>query len=109
MAAREILCNFAIRPSYQYNQSIFFMSTDPVRRERPQKERPNFYKTRAMSGMFMGFLYCALALFFAFYKKEETIQFIGNNAVLAYILLGLMFAYGLFRIFRGFKMLNGKG
>ncbi|WP_118949512.1 hypothetical protein [Taibaiella helva] len=79
-----------------------------MRPEPGRNERPNFYKTRGMTGLFMGLLYCCLAIFFAFYKREDTISFIGNNAVLAYILLGLMFAYGLFRVYRGIRMIQGK-
>lgn len=79
------------------------MSHDTGRR--PQ--RSNFYKTRGYSGAFMGLLYCCLALFFAFYKLEETTAFIGGQKWLGIALLALMFAYGIFRIYRGIKMTRG--
>jgi len=57
--------------------------------------------------MFMGVLYCALALFFALYKREASFSFIGNDA-LAIVLLSLMFAYGIFRIYRGYRLMKGR-
>ncbi|MFT4062052.1 MAG: hypothetical protein QM642_06815 [Edaphocola sp.] len=71
-----------------------------------RKPRSNFNKTRGTSGAFMGLLYCLLALFFAFCRFEGTLNFIGGNKALAYILLTLMFAYGVFRIYRGVKMIK---
>lgn len=72
-----------------------------------RKPKSTFNKTRGITGIFMGLLYCALALFFGFYKFGATLDFIGGNKVLAMVLLGLMFAYGVFRIFRGAKMMKG--
>lgn len=71
------------------------------------KERNTFQKTRGFTGLSMGVLYCALALFFGLYKSDATIDFVGGNKTLMIALLGLMFAYGIFRIYRGYRLIKG--
>ena len=69
------------------------------------KRRDSFNKTRGLMGMVMGVFYVILAAFFGFFTKS-LFDKIGNNTIVS-ILLGLMAAYGIFRIYRGYKLMKG--
>jgi len=72
--------------------------------DRENKGRNNFSKTRGIMGMTMGLIYVFIAAFFAFFSRS-LFERVGNTAVV-YVLLGLMAAYGIFRVYRGYRMMK---
>jgi hypothetical protein len=71
-----------------------------------KKGRDSFSKTRGIMGMSMGAIYLLLAVFFGFFT-HSLFDKIGNTTVVS-VLLGLMAAYGIFRIYRGYKIMKGE-
>ena len=59
-------------------------------------------KARAMMGMTMGCIYIIVAAALIYLHLEERIR-LGDD-VLTYTITTLMAAYGIFRIYRGWKM-----
>lgn len=62
----------------------------------------NLQKARAMMGMTMGCIYVIVAGVLVYLHLEERIH-LGDD-VLTYAITTLMAAYGIFRIYRGWKM-----
>lgn len=73
------------------------------------RRRDIINKTAGVRSIAMGLLYLFLTGFLFFFKREESKKFLGANDAVVMILLGLFAAYGLFRIYRGYKLSKGQG
>ena len=70
-----------------------------------KKGRTSFNKIRGYTGMGMGVIYLIIAACVVYFEKVKQID-IGE--VFSYIVAGLMAGYGIFRIYRGYKMMKGE-
>jgi len=61
-------------------------------------------KTAGIRSITMGLLYLFLTGFLFFFKREESKEFLGANDAIIMVILGLFAAYGIFRIYRGYKL-----
>ena len=72
----------------------------------PEKSRKNFDKMRGYAGMGMGAIYLIIAITILTYAKVDPFH-IGTG--ISYVVSALMLAYGIFRIYRGYKLSKGEG
>ena len=70
------------------------------------RQRKSFDHIRGIMGMSMGVIYIVIALAVIYMQKAKQIH-IGD--ALSYIIAALMAAYGIFRIYRGYKQMKGQG
>ncbi|RYZ36845.1 MAG: hypothetical protein EOP49_32240 [Sphingobacteriales bacterium] len=75
--------------------------------ERGNRQKKSFDNVRGIMGMSMGVIYCIIAAALVYMKSKGELADL--DRILVYALAGLMGAYGLFRIYRGFKMSKGEG
>ena len=68
--------------------------------------KKNFDKMRGYAGMGMGAVYLVIAIIMVTYAKVDPFH-IGSG--ISYMVAGLMAAYGIFRIYRGYKLSKGEG
>lgn len=68
--------------------------------------RQSFHKMRGYTGMAMGVIYLIIAGFILNFAKVDPMH-IGTG--ISYVVGGLMAAYGIFRIYRGYKLSKGEG
>ncbi len=61
-------------------------------------------KMRGIMGIAMGVIYLLMAVLVVYLQKIGYFQ-IGN--IFSYAVAALMLAYGVFRIYRGYKMMSG--
>lgn len=73
------------------------------------RRRNMFEKTAGIRSITMGVLYILLTGFLFFFKREESKKMLGTNDTLIMVILGLFAAYGIFRIYRGYKLTKGEG
>lgn len=69
------------------------------------KKKNNFDKMRGYAGMGMGAIYLIIAIVMVTYAKVDPFH-IGSG--ISYLVAGLMAAYGIFRIYRGYKLSKGE-
>ena len=67
-------------------------------------KRKSFNNIRGVMGMSMGVIYIVIACCVVYFERIHQID-IGET--FSYIVAGLMAAYGIFRIYRGFKQMRG--
>lgn len=72
----------------------------------PGKSKKNFDKMRGYAGMGMGAIYLIIAITMLVYAKVDPFHI---GAGISYVVAGLMIAYGVFRIYRGYKLSKGEG
>jgi len=77
------------------------MSTD-----QGKGKRKSFDSIRGTMGMAMGVIYLIIAACVVYF---EHIHQIDIGPIFSYLVAGLMAAYGIFRIYRGYKMMKGEG
>jgi hypothetical protein len=65
-----------------------------------QRRRNNFDKVRGTIGITMGLIYIAVAITVVYFEKNGLIQI---GTAFSYMVAALMLAYGVFRIYRGYK------
>lgn len=70
------------------------------------RQRKSFDHIRGIMGMSMGVIYLIIALAVIYMQRAKQIN-IGDT--LSYIIAALMAAYGIFRIYRGYKQMKGEG
>lgn len=70
------------------------------------RQRKSFDNIRGIMGMSMGVIYVIISFAVVYMQKAKQIN-IGDT--LSYIIAALMAAYGIFRIYRGFKQMRGQG
>lgn len=71
----------------------------------PEKRRQNMNNARGIAGMAMGILYIVIAFFVVYFEQKKQIDI---GAGLSYVLGGIMVLYGIFRMYRGYKMMKGQ-
>lgn len=74
--------------------------------ERGSRQKKSFDNVRGIMGMTMGVIYCAIGACLIYFKSLGQLQ--NLDKVLVYIIAALMGAYGIFRVYRGFKMMKGE-
>ncbi|KAA5533650.1 hypothetical protein F0919_14025 [Taibaiella lutea] len=72
----------------------------------PERSKKNFDKMRGYAGMGMGAVYLIIGITILTYSKVDPFH-IGTG--ISYVVSGLMLAYGIFRIYRGYKLSKGEG
>jgi len=72
----------------------------------PEKRKRNFDKMRGYAGMGMGAVYLIISITLITYAKVDPFH-IGSG--ISYLVSGLLFAYGVFRVYRGYKLSKGEG
>lgn len=75
--------------------------------ERGEKQKKAMNNSRGIMGLSMGVVYCIFGSFLIYFKSLGQFEQVDKTVV--YALAGLMIAYGIFRIYRGFKMMKGEG
>ena len=75
--------------------------------EKGSRQRKSFDNVRGIMGLSMGVIYCIIGASLVYFKSQGQLQNI--DKVLIYVLACLMAAYGIFRIYRGYKMMKGEG
>lgn len=73
--------------------------------EKGNRNKKSFDNIRGIMGMSMGVIYLIIAACVVYFERIKQID-IGE--VFSYIVAGLMAAYGIFRIYRGYKMMKGE-
>jgi hypothetical protein len=68
-----------------------------------KKGRSSFNKVRGYTGMSMGVIYLIIAGFIVNFAKADPFH-LRTGTGISYLIAGLMGAYGIFRIYRGYKM-----
>ncbi len=71
-----------------------------------ESRKKSFHTMRGIMGITMGLVYLLIAAMIIYMQKMKQID-IGDT--FSYIAGGLMAAYGLFRIYRGWMFTKGKG
>ncbi len=66
-----------------------------------KKGRASFHKMRGYTGIAMGVIYLIIAGFIFNFAKVDPLH-VGTG--ISYAISGLMAAYGVFRIYRGYKI-----
>jgi len=74
--------------------------------ERPNK-RNSMNNVRGIMGMTMGVIYVALAVAVIYFQRSG--QILQDQQTLSYLIAGLMVGYGIFRVYRGYKIFKGDG
>jgi len=74
--------------------------------ERGSRQKKNFDQVRGIMGMTMGLIYCIIGICLVYFKSLGQLQSL--DKILVYIIAGLMEGYGIFRVYRGFKMMKGE-
>lgn len=67
--------------------------------------RKSFNRVRGIMGLSMGIIYLIIAVGVVYFEQKGQIN-IGKT--LSYMIGGLMFFYGIFRIYRGYKQIKGE-
>ncbi len=75
--------------------------------DKGSRQKKSFDQVRGIMGMTMGVIYCVIAACLVYFKSLGQLQ--NLDQVLVYVIAGLMAAYGIFRVYRGFKMMKGEG
>lgn len=70
------------------------------------RKKQQFNSIRGIMGISMGVIYLIIACCVVYFEKTKQID-IGKT--FSYLVGGLMAGYGIFRIYRGFKMMRGQG
>ena len=70
------------------------------------RQRKSFDHIRCIMGISMGVIYVIIAFAVVYMQRAKQIN-IGDT--LSYIIAGLMAAYGIFRMYRGYKQMKGEG
>jgi hypothetical protein len=74
--------------------------------EKGSRQKKSMDNARGIMGITMGVLYCFIGSVMIYFKSAGEFQQVDKMVV--YALAGLMIAYGLFRIYRGYKMTKGE-
>ncbi len=70
------------------------------------RQRKSFDQIRGIMGISMGVIYVIIAFAVVYMQRAKQIN-IGDT--LSYIIAALMAAYGIFRMYRGYKQMKGQG
>lgn len=73
--------------------------------QQDNSKKKSFNSVRGIMGMSMGVIYLIIAVCVVYFEKIHQID-IGE--IFSYMAGGLMAAYGIFRIYRGYKMMKGE-
>lgn len=74
--------------------------------EKGNRQKKSFDQVRGIMGLSMGVIYCIIGACLIYFKSQGQLQ--NLDQILVYAIAGLMAAYGIFRIYRGYKMMKGE-
>jgi uncharacterized membrane protein HdeD (DUF308 family) len=74
--------------------------------EKGDRQKKSMNNARGIMGLSMGVVYCIFGSFLIYFKSLGQFEQVDKTVV--YALAGLMIAYGIFRVYRGFKMMRSE-
>jgi len=74
--------------------------------QRPDR-RNSMNNVRGIMGMAMGVIYVVLAFAVVYFQRSG--QILQDQQTLSFVIAGLMVGYGIFRVYRGYKIFKGQG
>lgn len=75
--------------------------------QRNNKSQKTYTKFRGTVHLTMGVLYVLIGLCVIYFSKTKTL--FDLSPAVSYAIAGLMIAYGIFRIYRGWQRITGRG